>query len=74
MVSVESAWSTRVCSESKRTKNWRRVTEQVESARGDRRREERDRGEGGEMEEEGRAVWSFRILRGFMGKTASSVA
>lgn len=48
------------------------MREREESATDDRGREERGRGEGGELEEEGRAVWSFRILIGFMGRRASS--
>lgn len=59
-------------SESMRTKNWRRVREREESAADDRGRAARGRGEGGELEEEGRADWSLRILVGFMGRTRTA--
>lgn len=73
MVSEASAWRTRVWSESIRTKNWRRVGE---DDRGRAEEEGRGEAEESEEEEEGReaaaAVWSLRILVGFIGRTASS--
>lgn len=62
-MSVHCAWSTRVRSESIRTKNWRRE----EASADDRVREEWR-----ESDEEGEKVWSFLILVGFTKKTTLS--